>query len=90
VTLRLVERGDDRVLYEGVAVTSGGEWPLRIAVALPDGRVTAEGAGAPEWLVELGAALVRAAFRATRSPSPVPFPRRLQRWRGGPGDADDA
>lgn len=85
VTLRLGMHDDERVRYEGVASTTAGEWPLRIDASRKNGSVTAEHAGAPAWLVELGSALVRGVLRAERAGTP--FPRRLQRWRSGPGDA---
>jgi len=83
--VRLGQLLEDRVDYEGTISSGASTWSVRASIALPGGAVEISATpeeGAPEWLVKILRATLRAAFRA--SATGTPWPRRINRWREGP------
>jgi hypothetical protein len=78
ITLRLAEKGSDRVAYSAELERDSDRFASRATVTLADGAVSFsdwEPAGPPPWLLEFARATLRAEWRSKN------WPRRITRWR---------
>ncbi len=85
ITLRLERPLPDRIEYVGESIAPSGRWPLRASVLLADGVVSLQGDGAPEWLLDYARAMLRTAWRSSKTGAT--WPRRLNRWRDEPASS---
>jgi hypothetical protein len=83
IELRLVRVADETVEYAVTLATPDAEVGGTARVMLADGAIELLcDADAPGWLVELARSVLRAAWRGRADAG---WPRRLTRWRAGPG-----
>jgi len=82
IDLALEHADEKSVRYVGELATPDGVWSTTLSVDVVSGEVALAAGDAPGWLVDFARAVVRAAWRAHGGAG---FPRRLTRWRAGPG-----
>jgi hypothetical protein len=89
VTLRLVTSDAERAEYAGEIIAGDLTWASRARVSVPDGAIelSHDRDDPPEWLVSIARSALRVAWRGTRAGAS--FPRRINRWRPGPGAGAD-
>ena len=80
-TLRLLSAASDEVRYEAELSAAGSEYRGTVVIRGSDGQVAFDPPAAPDWLEARARAVLRSEWRARRSDSPAPWPRRLTRWR---------
>jgi hypothetical protein len=82
--------GEPTPRYDVALSTAAGEWKGNARIEA-DGRVEFEGFDSepapPEWMLAASRALLRSVWRDRIAGNRASWPRRLERWRPGPGAA---
>jgi hypothetical protein len=81
IELVLESESSSLVRYRAALETATGTWTGTAEISLEQGRVELTPNPEPSWLAAVAVAMLRAEWRARRSPGASAWPRRLTRWR---------